>query len=519
MFSMRISVFIVLFFLLLGGCGSLIQTQKINPNDINEGISYYLPKRPHNLIITAEIINPIKVKSILDHSINEYTLLNAEVKKLKEEWEKLQRKADSISDVGEAKKKAIEAAQNAEGAYKGSLFIKENAKNEMNVAKVNYQRILDTYSDKKISKINKILKSVDDLREKMRVNPQPEHQIALDKTYEEHTAIGCDYQFTMDIIPLALVPETRHPLILKVNHSHLRDDELKIKTTPAGLITTSDVITTDRTGDIIVEIAKAVAMFGVGPIPTVTPVKGFEAQMHISSFDEKVKEVKIKRCNYSVMRYARVADFEEEVHVDFFDENGSETKSLDFEYLIPKDLKVKVNNSTCQNPNNRAGNSCKSNSNNISEIEKLFTQDSSGNSNHIDYQTKKNGILYRRDETHEVQLIGNDKVLISKQITMPNLSPISLVPFNSLPLVKTKNNAEFENGMLTSFDTNQPSSVLELVRLPARVVEGMLTAITTLIQLKIDYTSKNTGLIGEEVKRLEAIQKFKNALKNEIPAQ
>lgn len=505
-------IFVIALFFLLTGCGSLIQTQKIEREDINEGISYYLPKRPHNLVITAEITNPKKNKTILEQAIKAYSMLDAEAKKLKEEWEKLQRKADNTPDGGDARKKAIEAAQNAEGAYRGALMIANSAKNEMNVAKASYQRILDSYSDSRLSQVNEIINDINNLREKLRENPKLKDKITLDKRYADHIAIGCDYQLKMDITPLALIPDTRHPLFLKIDHSHLRDDELKIKTTSTGLITTSDVITTDRTGDIIIEIAKAVAMFGIGiPLPSTLPVSPVNLMIKVT--DELKKP---KRCNYSVMRYEQIVDFEKEIPVEFFGENGSETLVTDFDYLIPT-LKVKVKNSSCSE-SNQGKQECKSVLlDTFFDDTKWPKKDDSRDFN-IEYQKRKNGILYRRDEAHEVQLVANrDKILISRQVMMPNISPISLAPFHSLPLVTTKNNAGFENGMLVSFDTNQPSSVLELVRLPAKVVEGMFSAVTKLIQLKIDYASKNTGLISEEVKHLEEIQKLKDAIKNQVP--
>ena len=95
-----------------------------------------------------------------------------------------------------------------------------------------------------------------------------------------------------------------------------------------------------------------------------------------------------------------------------------------------------------------------------------------------------------------VELLTEKEVVIaSAVISMPNLSPVSLIPADSLFLVTTKNIATFKDGMLVKFNTDQPSQALEVVRLPARVLRGMLEAVTELVQLKINHTSKQEKLV------------------------
>jgi hypothetical protein len=57
--------------------------------------------------------------------------------------------------------------------------------------------------------------------------------------------------------------------VAKLAHYPWRDDTITLKTTEEGLLTTADANVVDRTSDILVNIASALAAFGVAPVPTV----------------------------------------------------------------------------------------------------------------------------------------------------------------------------------------------------------------------------------------------------------
>jgi hypothetical protein len=100
---------------------------------------------------------------------------------------------------------------------------------------------------------------------------------------------------------------------------------------------------------------------------------------------------------------------------------------------------------------------------------------------------------------------------------MPNLSPVSLLPYKYRPLVTTKNTATFENGMLVTYDTTQPSSALALANLPAKVVEGYINALTNFLQLKIDYSTKEIAAIGKEKELAELLKSLHDTSKMQNP--
>lgn len=424
----------------LTGCASFIQTKKADFGIVNTGISYYLPKRTHRLVVTAENLNAEKENEKFEEAKDNFLKANTEAKQLEAKMKNLKSTAANTPGDGKAKQKAVEAAQTAEGIYLAAKEIADKAKNDMETAKNRY-----------------------------------------DQVKAEKDSKQCNYYIEMSITPLALEPDTQYPFLLKLNNSPLRDDELKIKTTQSGLLTSTDAISSDRTGDIAVEIAKAVAMFGMGGFPIHTKIV---PQTYSSLAQPEEGTV----CYSSIMKHDEIVDLSSAINnsipINFKDNRGILVKEKKAEnnkkYAVP-DLKIMIGIDSSK----------------TAKLESIYNADEGlkGGS----YPLKGHyGILYRRDATYLVNLKDKETIIASEQISMPNLSPVTLVPFEYLSLVTTKNNAAFENGMLVSYDTNQPSSALALANLPARVAEGYINALTNFLQLKFNYSSKAIDAVNKE---------------------
>jgi len=436
----------------LTGCASFIQTKHASYDSINTGISYYLPKRMHRLIVTAENLNAEEELKKFKEAEENFVTANKEAKQLEAKMKNLKSIAANTPGDGKAKKKAVEAAQTAEGIFLAAKKIADQATIAMNTAKNRY-----------------------------------------DQVKAEKDSNQCNYYIEMSITPLALEPDTQYPFLLKLNNSPLRDDELKIKTTQSGLLTSTDAISSDRTGDIAVEIAKAVAMFGMGGFPIHT-----ETVPQIYSSLAQPEEGTV--CYSSIMKHDEIVDLSSAINnsipINFKDNRGILIKEKNAEnnkkYAAP-DLKIKIGIDPSK----------------TTKLESIYKTDEG--LKEASYPLKGHyGILYRRDATYLVNL-KNDKetIIASEQISMPNVSPVTLVPFEYLSLVTTKNNAAFENGMLVSYDTNQPSSALALANLPARVAEGYITALTNFLQLKFNYSSKAIDAVNKEKELADLLNTIK----------
>jgi hypothetical protein len=74
------------------------------------------------------------------------------------------------------------------------------------------------------------------------------------------------YDLNLQLLPAQGDPTEVY--VAQLNHYPWRDDAITLKTTPEGLLTTGDANVVDRTSDIIVSIASALAAFGIVPMPT-----------------------------------------------------------------------------------------------------------------------------------------------------------------------------------------------------------------------------------------------------------
>ncbi len=440
----------------LTGCASFIETKRASYDNINTGISYYLPKRVHRLIVTAENLNAKKEEEKFKEAKDNFLIVNKEAKQLEAKMKNLKSIAANTPGDGKAKKKAVEAAQTAEGIYLAAKEIADKAKNDMEIAKNRY-----------------------------------------DQAKAEKDSEPCNYFIAMSITPQALEPDTQHPFLLKLNNSPLRDDELKIKTTQSGLLTSTDAISSDRTGDIAVEIAKTVAMFGVGGFPTLVQPSVRPFSM-VTGVDKKAIGESMnlmKKCYPSTMKHDEIVDFGSSGNIPIVFRDSSGFAVNENLYFLPPDLKMKIVIPVS-----------------AKDLKSIYETDEGLKEN--SYPLKGHyGILYRRDTTYLTNLWatidGVDTIVTSEQISMPNLSPVTLVPFEYLSLVTTKNNAAFENGMLVSYDTNQPSSALALANLPARVAEGYINALTNFLQLKFNYSSKAIDAVSKEKELADLLNTIK----------
>src|SRR5690606_3228619 len=68
-------------------------------------------------------------------------------------------------------------------------------------------------------------------------------------------------------------PDPSRAFVAHLKHWEWRDDAVTIGTTSDGLLTTSEVTTTDRIGDILVEIAGTAGLFLGAPAGPVTDLK------------------------------------------------------------------------------------------------------------------------------------------------------------------------------------------------------------------------------------------------------
>ena len=116
---------------------------------------------------------------------------------------------------------------------------------------------------------------------------------------------------------------------------------------------------------------------------------------------------------------------------------------------------------------------------------------------------------FQRLHANEVFEISNQSLLI----LIPDYSPIVKIPLTRAPLGKTKLSLTLDQGILTDYHAEHPSTTLEIVKVPLNISEALVKLPTEIIQLKIDYSSKAQALVEQQAKfqeTLKAIAEKKN---------
>lgn len=414
---------VVLISLLLASC-TAVKSKPISekPELIGKGISYYLPMRLHRVKITA----------------NKITGDAASVQKAKQEYEKaLVDKAKAqqeYSDEQNKMKKAEDISKYAEGDAKKQIEM------ERGVIRANILALktaLDSASRKAESSHDAYLRELD-----LSNNPQPNE---------------CRYNVAFSVEPSDIVPDYRKGYVASIFHSPFRDDHLTLTTTNSGLLSSADSVVTDRTSDIVKQIATAILTF-VTPIPTGPAMKGKAPKGEPSI-----------PCETSI-GIDMIVDFSNTDHI-----------------WIINDVLKKVG------------------------MELVLFGYGIGDLNKQDDDESRNGLFYRRELPYIVSIFDNNSktsktVIANTLIFMPNLAPTTRLPFDTGLFVTSKQNATFNNGMLVSYNQEMPSEAYGLVTIPADLAKVIMSTVTDLIKFRVDYSSYSVQLAQKQAELIDALK-------------
>ncbi len=449
-------ILLVIISITLCSCaGHMVTSTEAPITEVKQGISYYLPKRLHKLTVTRKLrtINDgkiekaiaVKLKALAEKSEAELKFL-----KLKGAFENTP--GNEMDDGRTAAKKSFHLAS---GTYKAAKKAYETADNKAKEA-------LEEYLEKNCKK-------------------------------EDN---GCNYQISLKVEPLQLVPDEVFHFVAKLNHSIFRADDLKIDTTISGLLNSTTAKGTDKTGDVIVALAKSVAMLtgwpGMPPMPIKTvfeSVPSVEADQEVcKAVPKKVsmilnlaKEAEVKKFNTLIEDLVRGHKYQVDISGYGVDHDNSNKPNPP---ISPEELP---------------------------RAESCF--DDQGFPKTCDFS---NGLFYRRELPYLVKLIDEPdgtekKTIVSVLAFMPNASPITQVEFEAGRLVTSDYSVTFKDGMLVSKSAIRQSEALALASLPLEVAKAVVTVLTDFVQLRVNYTVQKTELATKQKALLDALEGLRSA--------
>ncbi len=277
----------------------------------------------------------------------------------------------------------------------------------------------------------------------------------------------CTYQAKVELLPAQGDPATR--FVASNVHSPLRDDSSTLKVSQTGLLSSANVVAADRTADVIVELAGAIAGFGgnpvVGAFVGATPNCATMPKQFVGIVDPvELGGGSLVRLNASLL----ASGFPIRVTVD--------------------DAKVTAAQSAYRNdPITAAA---------LASV-------------------RGGGLFYRSAVPVGVIIEQCDAPLQSNVCTsnwqpvdaalvsLPQAGPVSFIPMRSSAFVKTVNDVTFVDGSVSSWTADRPSEVLEIVRLPVRVLTALISVPAQILSLRVDYSSKQEAFAAYQRKEIE----------------
>lgn len=299
---------------------------------------------------------------------------------------------------------------------------------------------------------------------------------------------ACTFQYSAKVEALPPTADTRLRLVADPFHSPLRDDDTKLAVTAEGLLTSANVVAADRTGDIIVEIASAIA--GIGVDAPTDPL-------------EMLSPPPAPRCDQIPVKFVHRFDPIERTQVD-----GANAALAKAEFPF----RVDAPQMTGAFPYADAATATVVDRQRIVERtadRRYKLQDA------LRHQGLGGALFYRTALPQTVELrqcqatatCAGDEPSVpidAAVVLLPQAGPISYIPMRSSAFVKTVDDVAFDNGMLASWTSSRPSEVLEVVRLPVRILKAVVSVPAEIIKLRIDLSDQQKGLAASQQAQIAA---------------
>ncbi|WP_339692140.1 hypothetical protein [uncultured Parasphingorhabdus sp.] len=400
------------------------------------------------------------------------------------------------ADVEKKIKAAVTALGAAEDAEKAAKIEKAAADNALNANPISSLRRQKLQDDATIAEF----KAGDAQRTQLLKKAEI---IDLEDTLRTFGDKACIYSYDVKLELQPFSPDPSARFVANLSHNILRDDEQKFMVSSDGLLSSANVTAADRTGDVIVELAGAFAAFGGGSLPVArskvvgeepvapvncdTPIKDFRYIFDPISEDERKKvNDELNRANWPFFVDAEVKNLLEQ-------RSDAEAPSRKVPLLT-------------SNTFDHSGNCKKEPIQNASQQKLQLCQ-------------PVDGLLYRTALPATItirQCVGGCNLsqrtpgvpVQGALVALPQAGPVSYIPLRSSAFVKTVDNIVFDKGMLTSWEANRPSEVLEIVRLPIRLLKAVISVPAEILQLRVNYSSQAESLSSGYAKQLEAQQKL-----------
>lgn len=310
-------------------------------------------------------------------------------------------------------------------------------------------------------------------------------QAAIAKLKDAYEAVLAQHKYenSLAFFVLPAVPDTAFRFVAEVPEDSFRDIDVTLTTTPEGFLSTGNATTTDRRGDIAVEV-----------------VKMFANAAKIASGGSSGVLTKLEKrqgregCNkaFTIDLYFDPVESLNQVNTNLID------------LCFHMQVEVSSSFSTAVKPE--------------------VTTSAAGPMNGLVYRRARPLLLKVMPTAGGVELDGVTAPSKTIVIQVPNGAPLDVVSYDTANFVTNSDKVSFVNGMLTSMESKRPSEALGLVMVPSNVLREVVSIPTELVQFRINHDTALTkeaqgqkALTDAERSLLEARRLLEQAQQAEQP--
>jgi hypothetical protein len=462
---------------LVSGCAVVETTKLDSTTPSSGGVVYYLPTRPvkFELIRTADAITKLKFDKAKVAEKAASDTLDTANKTLKT----ARALRDALSSNSSAMAAAVKAVELAEADVK-------IAQGELKASKTN----LDNTG-------TALLEALDG-------NPPLTDMI------------------TVTVLPS--VADTRYRYSANLKHYATRSDTLNLKTTSAGLLSTTTAKSEEQSAQILVTLAKSIAAAGgLGPSGT-----GSFALAKLGNSLEK--SLTAKGSTEDPASYIACGNGMQRLETD-------EPDPFTFEYIFDPtaetvtqaiiDCHGVVKQITLSPWKYIESSLCALGADYIFSWQSIGPEVKPKKSDKEANAEGWAGLFYRRLLPYRLDVYKGNRVFDKKtvweresftllktvHIELPNASPPELLKFTGTAFAKRDFDTEFNDGLLISHKEERPSEALSIVAIPYDIIKAAISVPADIISLKVNYSNQETTLVETQTRLLQAQKAYQDALK------
>ncbi len=290
---------------------------------------------------------------------------------------------------------------------------------------------------------------------------------------------------TLTLLPVFPDPDPMHRYIANPKHLITRDDNTKISVTN-GLLTSSDVTSTDQSANIIAQLAADIVLFAGGPPPGLLLPK--------ITKEEKEKKGKPTCPPYDFATVFDPSDKQEfeSVKKELGDLSGVLTLEIQ---PPPRDSDKKCENKLAAPDATR-------------DVKPLPEDKECPPQDGLFYRTPTSVQVYMKVDREKAESEAcNMKTLPSAQALLavvPDSTTLYRLSSKAGAFVTTTQNIAFKEGMPTSYSYQSPSELLAFLGIPVNIAKTIVSVPAQILQARINYDTQASAQLNAQVEYLKA---------------